>query len=177
MVNTIKQRLFFALWPDDKTAAYLSDVAKKLHHQCGGRFIPQQNIHLTLIFLGNIDAPRVAVLKQLASRLSVNTFSLQLNKLGYWRNNGIAWCGTEKIPSSLTSLVNQLQDLLKAEGFAFEQRDYVPHITLLRDARCDGAKPFPTIDLEWTIQDLVLVESTLSNQGSVYKSIGRWQLG
>src|SRR5690606_7323542 len=53
------RRVFFALWPDARTAAVLSGWAQDAHAMCGGRIMRPDTLHLTLAFLGMVPHARV----------------------------------------------------------------------------------------------------------------------
>ncbi len=48
-------RLFYALWPDDAARAQLAQAAAALNVHDGQR-VRDENLHLTLVFLGAVDA-------------------------------------------------------------------------------------------------------------------------
>jgi RNA 2',3'-cyclic 3'-phosphodiesterase len=169
-------RAFFALWPDDEARAALGRLGRSLHGECGGRAIPARNIHLTLVFLGNVSAGRLPGLHALAAGVVAPQFELTLDTLAYWRHNRIVWAGTANCPPGLRELVAQLVRRLGSAGFPCEEREYVPHITLLRDARRAPVAPAGT-DIVWRAGDFTLVRSERRNGGVAYKVIGRWMLG
>ena len=49
-------RLFFALWPSPPLAASLAGWAQQARLTCGGRAMRTETLHLTLAFLGPVDA-------------------------------------------------------------------------------------------------------------------------
>lgn len=169
-------RLFFAVWPDDAVRAALARRARSLHQECGGRMIAARNIHLTLVFLGNVATGRMPDLHALAATMAAPAFDLIVDAVEYWRHNRIVWAGTAACPEALRALVTQLTCASRKAGFRCEGREYVPHITLLRDARCS-----PTVQacggVVWRADDFVLVRSLHRNGAVVYEVIGRWPLG
>ena len=52
-------RLFFALWPDNEVRRTLDQAGRQLHAACGGRRMRAPNVHLTLVFLGNVEIARL----------------------------------------------------------------------------------------------------------------------
>jgi 2'-5' RNA ligase len=65
---------------------------------------------------------------------------------------------------------------LSGAGFRCEQRPYVPHITLLRNAGQAPAKDVcPAI--AWPVEDFALVESEPRERGRVYQVLRSWSLG
>jgi 2'-5' RNA ligase len=169
-------RLFFALWPAPEVQRALGDVANQVQRECGGRAVPARNIHLTLVFLGDLPRDRAAVLETLASAVKVSRFAMSVDRLEYWRHNRILWAGMDACPEPLQSLVARMQDSLSGAGFRCEQRPYVPHITLLRNAGQAPAKDVcPAI--AWPVEDFALVESEPRERGRVYQVLRSWPLG
>ena len=168
-------RVFFALWPDDGVRDALHREAQRLHRNCGGRVMRRENVHLTLVFVGDVAVERLDELKAVAGTICGSSFELVLDRLGYWRHNRIVWASPLTVPEALRELVSSLEDRLKHAGFEFDERPYAPHITLLRDARAPGV-PAP-LHLDWPVADFVLVESARSDQGSAYRVLARWNLG
>ncbi len=168
-------RLFFALWPDEGARAALAGLAESLHQECGGRLMLEGNIHLTLAFLGNIPSGRIAQLHALAAAVAAPCFDLKIDTLTYWRHNRIVWAGTQVCPSALRDLVAQLARALRTAGFRCEEREYAPHITLLRDAR--RAPATRAVDgIAWRAGEFTLVQSLRRNGAVVYEAVGRWPL-
>ena len=169
-------RLFFALWPAPEVQRALGDIADRAQRECGGRAAPSRNIHLTLVFLGDLPRDRAAVLETLASAMKVSRFAMSVDRLEYWRHNRILWAGMEACPEPLQTLVARMQESLSGAGFRCDQRPYVPHITLLRNARRapadDRCRP-----IEWPVNDFALMESAPRERGRVYQVLRSWPLG
>jgi RNA 2',3'-cyclic 3'-phosphodiesterase len=169
-----KQRLFFALWPDEGVRARLGEAAQALAALGGGRATRPESIHVTLAFLGYVDAERLPALHALAEGIRGEPFRLVVDRLDYWRHNRIAWAGASTTPPPLARLASLLGAGLKDLGIPLEARPYVPHVTLVRDAAC-AALP-ALIPIEWRVDDFVLVQSVPGQSGSRYEVVGRWKL-
>lgn len=148
-------------------------MAREYCAQCGGRAVPEANIHLTLAFLGDVPVARVGELASLADAVAGTPFELTLDSRGYWRHNRIVWVGAMQCPAALRELAVRLTHSLKAGGFRHEAREYVPHITLLRDARRAPTSPAPA-PVVWNVEDFTLVRSTPGGQSSAYEILHRW---
>jgi 2'-5' RNA ligase len=172
-------RLFFAAWPSPEFQEALGKLAQGLKRECGGRAIPAHNIHLTLAFLGDVGRGRLARLEEIAAAVSAQRFaqSFELNvaRVEYWRHNHIVWAGVERCPAALQTLAAGLEQALSPEGFRFDRRPYVPHITLLRDARRAPATA-ATPAVPWRVHDFALVESVPRERGRVYEVLRDWPL-
>lgn len=168
-------RVFFALWPDPDLRTALAGVGRQMHAQCGGRRTCAESIHITLAFVGEVEAGRIAELHALAAQLRCAAFDFELARTGWWRHNRIAWVAPETVPQGLTDLASELQSRLKLAGFRVDERTYFPHVTLLRKADCPRALAAMQ-PLHWTARDFVLVKSVIGENESAYEIIGRWPL-
>ena len=168
-------RVFFALWPDDAVREQFTQWAKLLHETCRGTITQSRNLHITLVFLGNVALTRLGELKLLASKLAGSAFSLHFKAPSYWRHNHIAWAAPDQTPQALIDLVKALECSLRSAAFGFDERPYEPHLTLLRKARWDPPRRVPK-EINWEIREFVLVHSNLAESGSEYEVIGRWPL-
>jgi 2'-5' RNA ligase len=169
-------RLFFAAWPPLDVQEALHTVAQQVRRECGGRAVPQRNIHLTLAFLGNTDRNRLREIEAVAAGVDGSACDLVVEHVEYWRHNRILWAGVERCPDPLGGLVARLSAGLRALGFRLDDRAYVPHVTLLRNARrAPAATAIPAV--AWPVRDLALVESVQREGKRVYEVLSRWQLG
>lgn len=168
-------RLFFALWPDASIQQQFFQAGKTLHRACGGRQTRRENIHMTLAFLGDVDAARLARVKAIAAEIDLPAFVLRFNRLGWWRSNQVAWASTEATPRALSDLVKQLQIGLREEGFKFDERRFFPHVTLLRKAQCSHTV-LNNDPISWAATEFALVRSTLQRGGPHYAIVERWPL-
>jgi 2'-5' RNA ligase len=169
------KRLFFALWPDARTGAALEAAAARARTWCGGRPPRPGHIHLTLAFLGRVEAARVAELERLAGTIGAARFTLSLDRLGYWKHNRILWAGCASAPAPLRDLAAALGDRLAAAGLGGERRSFAAHLTLLRDAR-SAPPPDAGLHLDWPVDEIRLVESRLEPGGAVYVPLARCAL-
>ena len=167
--------MFFALWPSAVAAAELDKASRGLHEICGGRLTRAETIHLTLAFLGEVEHDRVDDLLELAGQVRARAFSLNLTRFGWWPHNRIVWAAPVEVPAELALLVDDLRQRMGCAGVRFDAKPFVPHITLLRKANCKK-NPLPSGEVEWRVEDFVLVRSTLGESGAAYEVVGRWPL-
>lgn len=174
-VEPTTARLFFALWPSAVASAGLAEAGERLHGVCGGRRTRAETIHLTLAFLGEVGPERIDDLLALAGEIRAPAFCLNLTRFGWWPHNRIVWAASDETPAELMLLVDALREKLHGEGFRFDTKPFVPHVTLLRKADCRN-KPLPAGEVEWRADDFVLVRSVPGESGSAYEVVGRWPL-
>ncbi len=80
---TDTSRLFFALWPDDETRQVLAEFSQSLAHM-DFKQVPAYNFHVTLVFLGQVNAETVCLLKQAVVGVAAQPFVLNFDSLTYW---------------------------------------------------------------------------------------------
>ena len=164
------KRLFFALWPDDRQRERLRDTMAPLARQVEGRAVPRGNWHVTLVFLGNQPAERVASLLETGSTVDMEEVRLRFDKLVFWQRPKIACLQAVSVPLALGQLVTRLQSALEPLGIEPEAGTYRPHITAVRAARSfeplSLARP-----LELTFSEFDLVESVSTRDGVQYRPL------
>lgn len=168
-----RQRLFFALWPDEALRRELTPLLK-LYKECGGRAYSPGNLHITLSFLGSVDSSTRDCLVQAAGEITAPPFQLNLDRFGYWPRPRVVWLGCSEIPPTLTDLVERINRLVEQCGLQPERRPYQPHLTLLRKAQRGPAATAP--NLAWEVDAFALVESVSTQQGVEYRVLRRWPL-
>lgn len=132
-------------------------------------------LHLTLVFIGGVTPVQLAALCEVADRVRAMPFEFSLDRVGCWRHNHIAWAGCSIVSPGLLELQAVLWQSLAKVGFPTEERPYVPHVTLLRNARC-GELPPLEFPVRWQALEFDLIESHLSDHGARYRVLDRWPL-
>ena len=101
------------------------EVADKL------RLVPQNNLHVTLKFLGSVEESSLqtleSILREAAARHT--PFELKVTGTGYFKNS--CWVGIEE-QESLSRLAEELNTAASALGVLSESKAYVPHVTVAR---------------------------------------------
>jgi 2'-5' RNA ligase len=170
-----RQRLFFALTPSSELAQAFHQVAMTELQACRGRRLKPEQIHLTLRFIGSANHDIATCLREAAGRLTLPAFELVFDTLGYWSRPRVVWSMPSHVPMALTDLAAQLERICVACGLPPETRTYVPHLTLLRNARqrpADVTMP----PLHWPVTAFALIRSEILPQGAVYTELQRWPL-
>jgi RNA 2',3'-cyclic 3'-phosphodiesterase len=170
-------RAFFALWPDEPAADLIAAVARDIVRRAGGRAPRAENHHLTLAFVGDVPQARIAALERVGASAarSVTPFTLKLDRLGAFHHAGIAWLGTDRLPTPLSLLVSALREGLAANDFPFERRPYRAHVTLAR--HCGPVAAAAIEPVTWRVALMTLNASKLSPSGSSYRELSQWPLG
>jgi 2'-5' RNA ligase len=169
------RRLFFALWPPAELSRELYQLAGNALQGGTGRRVLPENIHLTLAFLGSVDASFRECAEQAAAAIRATCFTLMLEKMGNWSKSGILWVGPNQTPSPLLQLVQDLNAGLAGCGYEAEQRPYAAHLTLARKARPHGDIHFMDSRV-WEVNRFHLVRSHTHADGARYEILRSWPL-
>jgi RNA 2',3'-cyclic 3'-phosphodiesterase len=167
------KRLFFALWPDADTRKHIQQIQQCVENDRLQK-TRVENFHVTLLFLGNIDAVQEQQLVSAAAKIQSDCVQLCFDTLAFWRKPGILCLTASQQSDALLALVEKLQMLAYDIGIETEERPYKAHVTLARKAKFRhelDVKPF-----YWQAEGFVLAESTQSELGVAYRVLHRWSL-
>lgn len=123
-------RLFTGLEIPETVGRLLSGLRGGLH---GARWIEPANYHLTLRFIGDVDARTAEEVADALSRVRRAGVAVRLNGLDTFGGGKphALWARVEPSPA-LTELQAEHERLLQRLGLPGEGRKYTPHVTLAR---------------------------------------------
>ena len=168
-------RVFFAIWPDDSLRAVLAALAREVARETRGRPPAENNVHLTLAFLGEQPSSKVEALRKLASGIGATRFGLTLDEIGCFRRSGVAWLGASAPQAKLLALQARLALALRDDGFPVDERPYTPHLTLARRIRASIQRSLPT-PIVWEVNSFALVASEFGGAAPTYRRLAEWPL-
>jgi 2'-5' RNA ligase len=133
-------RLFVAVEIDDAARRAAEVASENLRLAIGpalhARWVPPENMHLTVRFLGHVDDERVPpIIEALTPALGLPPFSIELGGCGMFPPNGpprVLWIGLTQGLPSLAALHDAFDRRLAPFGFEPEARAYSAHLTLAR---------------------------------------------
>ncbi len=149
-----KHRLFFALWPDDPEREAMAAAARRLF-PLSGRPVAAADLHVTLAFIGGVDAARVARFLELERTLPA--IPLSFDALEHWGKPRVLVAAASTVPAALQRAVDELWQRLDRLGIARETRRFHPHVTLARDVRQPRSAAWPAVC--WHARSVRLIES------------------
>jgi 2'-5' RNA ligase len=167
-------RLFTAINFNEETRSNLLGLRDELRDKSErGRFSLPENIHLTLVFIGECDATQATTAKTVMNSICIEPFDITIDSIGRFRRNGgdIWWAGGRG-NKTLLELQRLLTDQLVAAGFSLEKRKYSPHITLGREIVSD-VSPRQIEPFGETVSQIDLMKSERINGKLTYTSICR----
>ncbi|PMN68545.1 RNA 2',3'-cyclic phosphodiesterase [Enterovibrio norvegicus] len=183
------RRLFFALDFSTPENAQAKAEIIRLKHTLSplGQPVPNDNLHLTLAFLGNVSQQDYLALCRAADKIDASAFSLRTASLGYFNKPQILWLGIH--PSDeLQRLAETINTLSRAvlnidKGDTPNTPNFLPHISLLRqvepgaiDTISDAYKEGESSSL--TVQRFGLYQSAPhpTHKGVQYTCLNTWPL-
>jgi 2'-5' RNA ligase len=149
------------------------------------RLADPAGLHLTLQFLGEVDAGLAPALLASIDALPPAPFELRLAGLGGFpdlRSTRVLWAGLGGDLGALARLQAAVLAATAPLGFRPEERPFRPHLTLGRvrptagpgERRAVGAAiagAAPPVPLAWQAGAPQLYESTLTPSGAVYRAL------
>lgn len=147
------------------------------------RMTADENLHITLKFLGTVEETHLAVIENTLQQIAArhNPLDLLLSGIGKFKNS--IWVGVETKPE-LLALVAELNMAFATLGIAQAEDKYVPHITVARYKQLDevhfaelktafGSERFEEINAP----TITLFRSDTLPEGARYTSIADFKLG
>ncbi|HDD53686.1 MAG TPA: RNA 2',3'-cyclic phosphodiesterase [Thermosulfidibacter takaii] len=151
-----------------------------------GRWVPPENIHLTLRFLGNIEEDQVKAIEQLLEEVAeeADPFQISIEGLGAFPHPArprVLWVGVKEGTTTLQRLYQIIEKGLVRLGFPPNDKSFKPHLTLARFKNplertrrlvYQTCKEFQ--EKEWDRMEatsVILFESILSPQGAQYRKV------
>ncbi len=172
------KRLFFAVnIPERIRREIFSRLSSKLPKE-GLKIVPEQNIHFTLLFLGDFPEEALQELKEKAETAQLQKFELEVEEIGFFGTR-VLWLGAGKGAEELTSLNNQL-----AQAFEIKDSGFQAHATIARNKKLHS-EDFTKIAqelgkekffAEFAVDSFELMESILSPTGAEYSTVFSFKL-
>ncbi len=184
-------RAFIAIAVSEPVLNSCEEIMARLRNlNVHGRFSKTESIHLTLQFLGNIEEDQIVRIAQVLEQAGsgVAPFDLEVGRLGVFphlTHPRVVWIGVEPV-DVLTTLQSKIQQGLEPLGFPKENRDFHPHLTLLRlKSRKNLRRLAQYIETEGhglrvgviQAEQIHLYQSILKPQGAEYRQLLTFGLG
>lgn len=175
-------RLFVAL-------SLPGELRQRLKTLCNGvrdaRWVEEQNIHLTLRFIGEVEEPELAYIMAALSSVQAEQFDLTLSGVGHFESRQKVrslWAGIQPSPA-LEALQQRIESVLTRHGIAPDGRKFSPHITLARLKQLppayvrnwlEGNSYFQSSS--FAVEDFTLFESYRARSGAIYTPLQAFPL-
>ena len=184
-------RAFVAIGISQEARDTLADVINRLQQQgvSGVRWVRPEGVHLTLKFLGDVDAGLLEGILAAMERAARGTgsLSLALSGIGAFpsaKSPRVIWVGLGADLDPLRELQARIdRELDETCGFPRERRAFAPHLTLGRtreNISADERRRLGTAlaeaaleaQVSWEVGEVHLIRSKLTPSGAVYDVLG-----
>ncbi len=164
-------RLFIAIQFDDRVLDALTGFQSELREQgVKGNFTSEENLHLTLAFIGDYNDPDSVLEAMEASNF--RPFDISLDGVGHFGD--LFWMGLADNPA-LHAYVKRLRHCLADAGIPFDKKRFSPHITLIRRAEYKYGDEIPVYDVpeeKMRVENISLMRSDRGKNGMIYTEVG-----
>lgn len=156
------------------------------------KWVEPGNIHLTLKFLGNINANKVGEITSAMEEAArtVSPFHIEVKGLGVFPNLNrvqVVWAGLKGDIDKLTRLQRNIESNLAESGFTPEKRAFSSHLTLARvrnhaclDERQSLGRLITSTGFEAVhaieVIAVSLMKSQLTRDGAIYSRLNQVKL-
>jgi 2'-5' RNA ligase len=151
------------------------------------RPVPPENLHMTLVFLGELPEPVLADVDLAFGAVRAPGFPLAVKGVGMFggARPRVVYAGVAAEPA-LMHLQAKLETAARQAGVEVEARRYVPHVTLARlperlegRARIEHAVALRGLHAPpaFQVEDFTLYRSHLTGRGPVYEELAAYPLG
>ena len=160
-------RLFLAVtFSDEVKKALLASMHDLKQAGVKGSFVPGQNLHLTLCFIGETKE-RAAVCEAM-EKVSFSPFRLTLAEAGNFGD--LFWIGI-KGNQGLKGVVRDLRAQLDEAGIPYDKKEFKPHVTIVRKLSGPVPKNFAPKRAEMMVKKISLMKSEQRDGKTVYTEI------
>ena len=151
-------RLFIAINFSNETRAGLISLRDDLRSRSmRGNFTSDENLHLTLVFIGECSPNKVEKVEAILDTVAFNPFDVAIERLGTFSRGTLWWAGLRE-DRPLMDLQREIEHKLALCGFKMDGRKYHPHITLAREVVTDNA-PWQFEPFGETVSSIELMKS------------------
>ena len=160
-------RLFIAIQLSDEIKKTLVACMHDLKKQgVEGNYVPAQNLHLPLAFIGEYDDP--AKVRKVIGSGPLPQIRLSISGKGNFGN--LRWAGV-KGNQKLKTYVKELRAALKEAQIPFDDDKFIPHITLIRKTVAKKPYELHLSKAEMTVEKVSLMKSEMKNGKVVYREL------
>lgn len=181
-MGRMPHRLFIGIRPPENVRDALVDTMEALD---GARWQDDEQLHLTLRFLGAVERPLAEDLAEALGEIAWPDFPLEIDGVSHFQRKGSATAIWARVVASeaLEGLRQKIERACEGAGLERETRRFTPHITIARLgrnsgplgnwlARYGGLRAGP-----WPAERFILFESHLSPGGAQYETVFEYPLG
>jgi 2'-5' RNA ligase len=167
-------RLFIAIELPDDIKLALGRLRMEIP---GARWVPEEQMHLTLAFLGEVEETTAEQLTGKLASIQLTGFELRFSRTGCFPNRQrprVLWVGLEP-EQRLIDLVVKIRAAVLSCGLFQEEHPYSPHITMARFKQLPSREFVAFLDQHkklksppFSVREFTLFQSRLTPHGAVH---------
>jgi len=165
------KRLFIAAPISEDLRTRIKEIEQRTHLSIP--WIPLENLHLTLLFLGDIEEVLVPHIQNALQIFKADAFSVSATHVDYSPNQYMVWLYINQ-DKNFQQLLMQLDKMLYEHNIKYEKsrHPFVPHINLVRLNHEMNIPVEHTVNIPIDINELCLFESILQRPFVSYVKLG-----
>ncbi|MCM8790838.1 MAG: RNA 2',3'-cyclic phosphodiesterase [Candidatus Omnitrophica bacterium] len=182
-------RTFIAIEVSDEIKKILGQIESHLKYSGADvKWVRPEIIHVTMKFLGEVSETKVSEVKSALDAVAASTkkFDITLKDIGAFPKIDyprVIWVGLGKGVGEALELASSIDEALSKIGFAKEDRPFSPHLTIGRVRssvnRSKLKEKMASVEANFNlsavpshrVESVVLFQSTLTSQGSIYTKL------
>ncbi len=174
-------RIFISIKFPKEIISEIKKIQKDFKELFIGRFTTEDNLHLTLKFLGEINQDKVNEIKNKLREVHFPRIESGLGKVGIFSPSLIRILWVEVLGKELLDLQKDIDEKLNELGFRKEDR-FMSHLTIARIKKLLKKDLFfkkletKIKPLSFTINKFYLMESILKKEGAQYRILEEYGL-
>jgi 2'-5' RNA ligase len=150
-----------------------------------GRVVPEDDLHITLAFLGDVQGDVIADIADMLERISAMPVPITLDGVGGFGDDLRSLHLNVRPEPELVALAAKVKRIAEMAGATVPRRRFTPHVTLMRRTpgpissnlnRWIAAHAHTKIGPEWA-DEVVLFQSDLTKSGPIYTPLAEGWLG
>ncbi len=181
-------RLFVAVDVSDDLREKIYELCRIVGKFKGVKPVEKENLHITLMFLGEVPDRRVEIVKEMLRDVRMEPFDLHLRGIGFFPSMGqmrVIWVGIDEGKEEISRLAESVGASMKKLGFK-RDKEFVAHATIARVKKVTASEkakiakalePYMDEDFGWMkVEDFRLKKSTLTSSGPIYEDLEIYRL-
>jgi 2'-5' RNA ligase len=176
-------RVFVAVEIPEEIKKQIYDLQREISSkEAKVRWVAKKNLHLTLVFLGELSEKKVEEIKELLKSIKYKSFKVSVNEIGFFPDKQkprVVWVGLGPEKDIL-----DLQSKVDGELLSYsmdKDQSFKAHITIGRINEVkDKDKFFDKMNVKITgsfeVNEFLLISSVLSKDGPKYRVLERYSL-
>ncbi len=172
-------RLFIGIPLEERVKSDIINLQSKFKNADKIKWVSKENMHVTVKFLGETFESSLENIKSALDKSieGKESFYISINKVLAFpslRKAKVIWTNVDKNSGIIKKIFEDLENSLSGAGFAKEEREYTPHITMARvkdGVDISSISEQLKFEHKTKIESVILFKSELHPQGAVHTKL------